>query len=193
MEDIKPVQVLMPLLGVIVGFLLGILRDWLLNKPKVKAEINTGEFGYYYSNYNDVGQYSKKQTSNNNANILEISLLLKIYNVGKSGTAIKRIILCVHNRNNNFKRYYEPEYKDNQSGSFNLNTGTIEIRHLNLKIKKEHEEVLLFEDIILDPDNEKSVNITVIIEDIFGKDVNVLVVPFSILTAYEDVEVLLTE
>ncbi|MGG1663067.1 hypothetical protein [Brevibacillus sp. NRS-1366] len=172
------------LIGVIVGFGLSLLKDWLTNRPKMKAETSNGKFEYYNKYYNEEGIHTAIRCEHTNANILNIQLVIDIYNVGKVATAVKEIIIEVENKGLNSKKYLQPELSKGENKSFNVSVGSIITKELSLSIAREEDTEVFFNDIILDPNSDGRLLITVHVKDIYGNQVSVIVEPFSIVTAY---------
>ncbi|GED33498.1 hypothetical protein P9G84_10165 [Brevibacillus centrosporus] len=172
------------IIGVIVGFCLGLLKDWITNKPKLKAELSSGKFEYYHSVQNEIGEYERRRTDSNQASVLQINLTMDIFNVGKMSTAVKDILIELHNKGAQQKRYFKPTFSKDESRSFNVAVGSIITKNLILYVQREEDTEAFFQDVILIPDSDERLLIKVLVRDIYKKDVITEVEPFSIVTAY---------
>lgn len=79
------------IIGVIVGFLLSTLKEWIQNSSKIKVTMKTGKFNYYRVDTDKFNQEIIKETEGEHAEYYDVNLKLDVFNCGKGDTAIKSI------------------------------------------------------------------------------------------------------
>ncbi|ERN54319.1 hypothetical protein [Alkalihalophilus marmarensis] len=96
--------VFLSLISVIIGFMLGWLKDYIQSKPKISLDIAglESEFDYYFSHYNNNGvyeNYTSAQVDISQANYISVDLKLIFFNTGKGDSAIKDVFLEIQKDN----------------------------------------------------------------------------------------------
>ena len=180
------VPIISTLLGAIVGFLLSWFKDYLIFKPRLRAELKRGNLSYYL-NKEINGFLVREIESSSNADIIEMELFLDIFNLGKAGTGIKDILIGISVKKDII--YYTPKCRilyDNKTledVSFNVEGGKIQTIITELTLILDEENKYLFDSNLFDPDDKNRFKIIVVLKSIDGKEVKVKIDPLSILTA----------
>jgi len=153
----------MPILGVLLGFLLAWLKEYLQNKPKLKFEMK---------NLN-LSQYTGKDI--NGKEILpspigwthsDIEVLFSVFNVGKASTGIVDFFMDFKVKDQsyeiapNVKILYEEKIAER--GSLNISPGTVETVKVSTTIEYDNRTEIYFQK--LDP-----IDFRIIARDIYGK------------------------
>ncbi|XCS10950.1 hypothetical protein GBG21_16970 [Aeribacillus pallidus] len=122
----------MTLIGVVLGFCLNLIKDYIQNKLKIRTGINesSGKFNYYKNFVNENGFDVEKIATPDEASFLELKIKIDVYNIGKSDTAIKDLMIDA--TANNTTMSFQPELKIN--GETNKDY-TFESATLNWTIK----------------------------------------------------------
>jgi hypothetical protein len=175
------------LIGVIVGFLLGLLKDFIQNKPKITLDFKTGKFNYYKVHSNDFGDYYSVSSLPENADYMNLELKIDIYNTGKGNTAIKQVDIIVK-INKEFNRYFQPKLlinnNENTDHSFNVPANSILTLNLHLRIDKDENYEEYFRELAIGELNDKNRLLFIIsANDINDKCTQLVVDPLSVLTA----------
>ncbi|KZN95660.1 hypothetical protein AZI98_12855 [Aeribacillus pallidus] len=119
----------MTLIGVVLGFCLNLIKDYIQNKPKIRTGINesSGKFNYYKNFVNENGFDVEKIATPDEASFLELKIKIDVYNIGKSDTAIKDLMIDA--TANNTTMSFQPELKingeTNKDYTFNVKSGSI--------------------------------------------------------------------
>jgi hypothetical protein len=176
------------LIGVVVGFLLSIIKEHIQNRPKVILNIKRGKFNYFGSTMDEIGNYSFREVEPVFADYFELELKVDIYNAGKGNTAIKEVDILAQ-VDKNYKSYLQPEMKinnnENTDYSFNLASYSILTLNLKLKVKQDDSTIAFFrEDAISTPNDKNRLKFILYVTDIRNKETKVLVEPMAFLTAY---------
>ena len=160
------------IVGVLIGFLLGLIKDYLTNKPKLKVDFSAYQDSFNYFVIDELGQPS--QTVNFfNADFLKVNLKLDVYNIGKSGTAIKQVGVVISSKGDYL--YFKPssflvDGEVAKSLAFNVSGGCIKTIEISLHVLNQEDTSYLFEEeISFDPDDKQSLKFTVEMVDIYGK------------------------
>ncbi|MEK4175130.1 hypothetical protein NSS70_10900 [Aeribacillus sp. FSL K6-2848] len=138
----------MTLIGVVLGFCLNLIKDYIQNKPKIRTGINesSGKFNYYKNFVNENGFDVEKIATPDEASFLELKIKIDVYNIGKSDTAIKDLMIDA--TANNTTMSFKPELKingeTNKDYTFNVKSGSITTLDLHLKIHKDEDTEYLF-------------------------------------------------
>ncbi|MFS0878355.1 hypothetical protein [Solibacillus isronensis] len=173
------------IIGVIVGFLLSTLKEWIQNRSKIKIALKKGNFNYYRVGLDELNQEIIEKTHANNGEYFEVNLKLYIFNYGKGNTAIKSI--DVENMVNK-KRCITSEVELTKSNelitSFNLPGSSIVTLDLFWRVDKEEftEELFNYEKISLEKGRLK---FKVVSTSINNKKYKFIIEPLSIITAYD--------
>ncbi|WP_339216248.1 hypothetical protein [Solibacillus sp. FSL W8-0372] len=177
------------IIGVIIGFLLSTLKEWIQNKPKIKMDMKMGEFNYFRMEEDKYLQTIIKPTNPLLGDYYKVSLQLDVYNTGKGNAAIKDI--GVENLvNKKMVVYSNVKIKVNSANtsqnisSFNLPASSIVTLELEWKVKKDEYTESLFKDEIISLERGR-LQFKIIARSIINKKHKLLVEPLSILTAYE--------
>lgn len=177
------------IIGVIVGFLLSSLKEWIQNKPKIKMDMKTGKFNYYHKTYDELGQTIIKPTDPHLGEFYKVYIQLDVFNTGKGNTAIKEIL--VENILNKKPVIYSVvNIKVNSANlsqnisSFNLPASSILTLELEWEVEKEDYTESLFNDEIISLDPGR-LQFKVIARSIKNKKHKIFVEPLSIAAAYE--------
>lgn len=174
------------IIGVIVGFLLSTLKEWIQNKPKIKIDLKTGEFNYYRKYENELGETVTRKTTPTYSDFYKVNLQLDIYNYGKGNTAIKSInVENIINRKCLVYSTSTVNLKVNNLSvsSFNLPASNIVTVELEWRVDKEEYTALLFDEETLLPESE-GLKFKIVAQSIKNKKYNLKVEPISILTAF---------
>lgn len=175
--------------GVIIGFLLSTLKEWIQNKPKIKMELKTGEFNYFITGQDESGQFITEPTYPKYADEYRVRTKVDIYNYGKGNTAIKSIhVTNILNRKtiSYSEVILKIDDKENIDYSFNLPSSNIMTMNLSWNISKDEQTESLFSDNIIQPPREKHrLKFEIVAIDIKNKKHKLLVEPLSIFTAQE--------
>ncbi|KQL54496.1 hypothetical protein AN964_13970 [Heyndrickxia shackletonii] len=194
MKDL--IKQFLPIIGVCLGFILSTLSNIIyglvINRPKVKMELKTGNFNYLKIMRDNEGFSTIEIADYNEAEFIDIGLLVDIYNYGKSNTAIKDINIVIMS-NKRIIRGFSPDLfingNKNIHYSFNLPSNNVITMDLKLKIDNDLEDEILQEDlfsneVIYDPDDKNRIQIKIIATDIKGKETTINIEPLSIATAF---------
>jgi hypothetical protein len=169
------------LTGVIVGFILGVIRD----RAKLVVSYETGSF-YPYINTKDSEGVLIRKRETISPNHFDLSLSYLVYNKGRTNTAVKntRIIL----KKGNQKRYYIPQiYRQGNiiQSAFNVPVGSVESLTAHLTLDKDVNTNLFFENIKFDYKDSDDLKFILQIIDIRDKTYEYVIEPISILVAAE--------
>ena len=119
------------IIGVLIGFGLSLLKDYLMNKPHLVVQKNSGSILFCQSN-----MYNEKEYTENidEANKVEVKSLLQIYNKGKAPTAIKGISIILKLEEKIIATSFpetivriEKGKRESLGTAFNIQQGTIEV------------------------------------------------------------------
>jgi len=180
-------EAIIAIMGTIVGFLLGLVKEFIENRPRIKTEFRNGTLHYFKEEVSDYGDISINKVLPKAATNIELVLIFDIFNIGKAGTAITDITICI--MVNNEKSYFYPKvflaFEDKllEDTSFTIESNRGYTIKTILDIKKNDENYYMFNDIDLLPNRSNSLDIEVIIKSIGDKNVNIKVDPISIYTA----------
>lgn len=144
MKNLTPI---FPIIGVIIGFLLAWLKEFLQNKPKLKIRqhLNIKDWYNYFKKDQTYGKgipcdlYSE-------ADYLECSIAIDVYNIGKANTAIRGIKFFYEDNGTFNPVNIIMNGKVSEVSSFNLPPGSVTTLKLKLHIDKETNTEFLFED-----------------------------------------------
>lgn len=179
------------LIGVVVGFCLGWLKEYIQNKPKLKADVilPSGRFSYYKKAVDNEGIAQQIPCKQEEANFLSLKLRVDIFNIGKASTAVHTIDIGL--KVDEFECIYTPQAKLKESDtptkdiSFNVAPGNIQTVHLDLLVEKDDNTNYLFtENIHYDLDREDRLLIIIYIKDIYNKELKIIVEPLAIYTFF---------
>lgn len=177
------------IIGVIVGFLLSTLKEWIQNKPRIKMAMKTGNFNYYSTEIDELRQEIIKPTNPQLGDYYKVYLQLDVYNTGKGNTAIKEI--TVENLvNKKAVIYSDVKIRANSANtsqnisSFNLPGSNIVTLELEWEVEKGEYTESLFKDEIISLERG-GLQFKVVARSIKNKKHNLLVNPLSIATAYD--------
>lgn len=92
MEHIKNFTPVLPIIGVIIGFLLAWLKESIQNKPKLKIRQNL-DIGEWYNYFKKDKDYGRDVPCDlfSEADYLESTLGIDVFNIGKANTAVRSI------------------------------------------------------------------------------------------------------
>jgi hypothetical protein len=174
------------IIGVIIGFVLALIKEYFQNKPRLKVRLNSnvGLLNYFHIKHGVFNTTSKIEE----AELLEIKLKMDVYNIGKAGTAIKDIRVMLSSNGN--KLFLEPDIlfvdeSETKNFSFNVGAGCIRTVDINLTIQKENElhGYLFDEDISFNLEDNARFKIIPEFTDIYGRSYKQTVEPISIYGA----------
>ncbi len=176
------------IIGVIVGFLLSTLKEWIQNKPKIKMDMKMGKFNYYRKENDELGQTIIKPTDPQLGEFYKVYLQLEVYNTGKGNTAIKEILVenLVNKRTVIYSVVKIKANSTNSSqdiSSFNLPASSIVTLELEWEIEKDDNTESLFNDEIISLERDR-LQFKVVARSIKNKKHKLLVEPVSIVEAY---------
>lgn len=151
---------------VVLGFVLAQVEKWFLDRPRVRLSFKKG---YIQFIGNEPGGMPK-EINPIDANILNIELLVDIYNIGRAPTAIKDVLLRLWNPMG--PSYFTPSnsLKEIGESGFNLSPGALEPMKLKLTVVRDENNWELFENIVWFSDLGQQSKIKVIARDIYDKE-----------------------
>lgn len=181
MELITP---FVSIIGVICGFLLSTLKDWIQNKPKVKMNMKIGSFNYYRRIQDELGQEINLPTDASQGEFYLVNIKLDIFNYGKGNTAIQSIgVENIVNKKCLIFPDVQIKKSDKYITSFNLPASSIETLDLEWRIDKDEFAEALFDHRKISLERGR-IQFKVVAKSIKNKKYKLLVEPLSIITAY---------
>lgn len=172
------------IIGVIVGFLLSTLKEWIQNSSKIKVTMKTGKFNYYRVDTDKFNQEIIKETEGEHAEYYDVNLKLDVFNCGKGDTAIKSIdVKNIVNKECCIVSDVQIIESNKQITSFNLPSSSIVSLDIFWRVDKEENTVTLFDDEKISL--EKGIlQFKVVITSIKNKKHELIIEPLSIIAAY---------
>lgn len=180
-------EAIIALVGTVVGFLLGWVKEVIESRPRLRIELKNGSLCYFNKESDSNMNIIKEKASPEVADELELNLVFDIFNIGKSGTGVTDISIKV--MANNEKLYFQPkiilplENRELDNISFNLESNKVCTIKAVLVLKNTHENSYIFNNINLLPGYSNSLNIEVVVNTIRNKKLLLSVEPISIYTA----------
>jgi len=173
------------IIGVICGFLLSTIKEWIQNKPKIGMNMKSGKLNYYNDTRDELGQEISNLTDASNGKYYKVHIKLDVFNYGNGNTAIKYIdVENIVNKKSVIFSEVQLKKSGKQITSFNLPASSIETLDLEWRVDKDDNTEALFDynKISLEKDR---MQFKIIVWNIKDKKYKYLVEPLSIITAYD--------
>lgn len=170
------------IIGVIIGFLLGVVKDLIFGRPKLTISYGhpTSSFNYFVKSTNNMRETEIIKEYSHESYLLKLEFTLNFYNTGKAATAIKEVTVLLNNTKAGCHRNLTPKCDEH---SFNVGAGCIVSQKYSLSIDKNEDNVCFFEDIIFDTDSKERLRITIKVKDIYNKVHEIDFEPYAFWTA----------
>lgn len=153
----------MPILGVLLGFLLAWLKEYLQNKPKLKFQKKSLNLSHYTGKDINGKEILPSPLGWTHS---DLEVLFSVFNVGKASTGIVDFFMDfkVNDQSYNIAPSVEILYEEKvvERGSLNISPGTVETVKVSTKIEYNDKTEIYFQK--LDP-----IDFSVIATDIHGK------------------------
>ncbi len=171
-------KILGGIIGTVIGFCLAWLKEIIQNRAKIILVMKGGKIKCFKSGENSIGETEDKRVNFDDAEKIDICLVIDIFNIGKIGTGIIDISLKIEIENN--IRYYHPEMilliddKKISDTSFNVEANKVNTIKLGKIL-----DLSEFNNLTLKEDSFEKFKIEIIAKTIHNKEIKIKADPIA--------------